>query len=69
MRKGKANKRPATIYEGWKKKDWKGLSFIWPCLSDKILYTISKEDIVEDLWNKLLALYEQSSGANKVFVM
>ena len=66
---GKAQKPASIDDDAWKKIDRKALSYIRPCLSDEILYTVAEETTAEGLWTKLVALYEQASGLNKVFVM
>lgn len=69
MLEGKANKPNLMMDEDWEKMDKKARVTIFLSMSSNILFNVTAKKTTKDLWDKLAAMYEMASGANKVFIM
>ena len=54
--------------EEWKKLDRKAKRKIRLCVSDSILWNVSREAMMKALWNKLGNLYQSKSLVNKLLL-
>ena len=66
---GKFKKPAAMLNEDWKKTDEKAMSSIFLLLSQNVLFNISNEKTMKEVWVKLQNMYQTASAANKIFII
>lgn len=66
---GKAKKPAGMADEDWEKLEKKVRATIFLSLSNNVLFNVTGDATTKEVWDRLLAMYEMASIANKVFIM